>query len=105
LKVWLVTAVKMGGLLSIGAALQAASPLGLPLGTSWFDGFMWGVGTLSLLGAIVSALEEPTEESGKLYVFVFRFGHVLMHRATVYFTHRSFWRMFVKVRDGKEDLR
>lgn len=84
----------LGG--SIGMLLLAGAPLGLPLGSSWFDGFMWGVGVYVVLGAGVSSMVEPDEQSSKLYVFVFRFGHVLLNRATIYFTHRSFWRIFVK---------
>jgi hypothetical protein len=86
--------IMIGG--SIGVLLLAVSPLGLPLGSTWFDGFMWGVGVYVILGAAVSSMVEPDEQSSKAYVFVFRFGHVLLNRATIYFTHRSFWRIFVK---------
>lgn len=86
--------VMVGG--SIGVLLLAMSPLGLPVGSSWFDGFMWGVGVYVILGAAVSSMVEPDEQSSKVYVFAFRFGHVLLNRATVYFTHKSFWRIFVK---------
>lgn len=85
---------------SIGVLLLAVSPLGLPLGSTWFDGFLWGVGVYVILGAAVSSMVEPDEQSSKLYIFAFRFGHVLLNRATVYFTHRSFWRIFIKDGDS-----
>lgn len=95
-KLLLLNAAKvlLGG--SVGMLLLAAAPLGLPLGNTWFDGFMWGAGVYVVAGAAVSSMVEPDEDSSKLYVFVFRFGHVLMNRATIYFAHRSFWRIFVK---------
>ncbi len=88
---------------SIGMLLLLAAPLGLPLGSTWFDGFIWGIGTYVFLGAAVSSMIEPDQDSSKLYIFVFRFGHVLMNRATIYFAHRSFWRLFVKAKDGAEE--
>ena len=85
---------------SIGALIYySAPPLGLPIGNTWFDGFLVGYGVNVILGSAVSSMVEPDETSSKGYIFLYRYGHAVLNRSTTYFTHRSLWRFFV--REGK----
>ena len=76
------------------AALDNA--LGLPIGTTWWDGFIIGFGLNVVLGSAVSSMVEPDQESSKFYIFVFRFGHLLFNRGTSYFAHHSVWSQFFR---------
>jgi hypothetical protein len=88
--------VKIGAIGGIAALIQMASaPLGLPIGSTWFDGFMVGYGLNVVIGSAVSSMVEPDETSSKAYIFIFRYGHAMFNRATTYYTHRSLWKTFV----------
>lgn len=82
----------------IAIALVAAvdNVLGLPIGTSWWDGFVVGFGVNMIIGSAVSSMVEPDEKSSKAYVFLFRFGHLVLNRSTSYFAHHSVWSQFFR---------
>lgn len=90
----------LAGLGNTGIALAMVAAvdnvLGLPIGTSWWDGFVIGYGFNVIMGSAVSSMVEPDEHSGRLYVFVFRFGHLLFNRGTSYFAHHSVWSQFFR---------
>lgn len=102
IKLLLLNTVKVGIVGSTGALIfMATAPLGLPIGNTWFDGFVVGYGVNVIIGSAVSSMVEPDEESSKAYVFLFRYGHAVFNRSTTYFTHKSMWRMFMAT--SKED--
>jgi hypothetical protein len=101
----LLSVAKVATAGSIGALIYySAAPLGLPIGNTWFDGFIVGYGVNVVLGSAVSSMVEPDEESSKAYIFFYRYGHALLNRSTTYFTHRNLWRFFssVKAEAAKE---
>lgn len=81
---------------AVGLLAVADNVLGLPIGTSWWDGFIIGFGINVVMGSAVSSMVEPDEKSSKLYIFLFRYGHLLFNRSTSYFAHSHFWGQFIR---------
>jgi hypothetical protein len=88
--------------LAVGVAmLLAVAPFGLPFENTWFSGFVAGIWFCGLFVAAIVSMPEPTEDSSKMYVWMFRFGHSLFHLGTAYFAHPSLWKLF-KAEQGRE---
>jgi hypothetical protein len=59
----LLSVAKVATAGSIGALIYySAAPLGLPIGNTWFDGFIVGYGVNVVLGSAVSSMVEPDED-------------------------------------------
>ena len=86
----LVSSVKLGIL--FGAVMSIDNVMGLPFGHSWFDGFIVGYAINVIFGSAVNSLVEPDDDSSKLYVWIYRYGHLVLNRSTTYFTHKSLWK-------------
>lgn len=79
----------------VGAAmLLAVAPFGLPFENTWFAGFIAGVTTVGFLVAAIVSMPEPKEDSRAGYIWLFRFGHSLLHLGTAYYAHPSLWKYF-----------
>jgi len=82
--------------------LLAVAPLGLPFENTWFAGFVTGVTACGFFVSAVVSMKEPDEHSSPQYVWLYRFGHSVMHMGTAYFAHPSVWRYF---KDPRGDRR
>jgi hypothetical protein len=99
-----LSVAKLATVGSIGALIYySAAPLGLPIGNTWFDGFIVGYGVNVFLGSAVSSMVEPDEESSKAYIFFYRYGHAVLNRSTTYFTHRNLWRFFSALKQAPKE--
>jgi len=88
--------------------LLAVAPLGLPIENTWFSGFISGITCVGFFVAAVVSMPEPKDEqaerpSSMLYVWIYRFGHSLLHLGTAYFAHPTLWKHFKAStsRDGR----
>jgi len=90
------------------AMLLAVAPLGLPIENTWFSGFISGITCVGFFVAAVVSMPEPKDEqaerpSSMFYVWIYRFGHSLLHLGTAYFAHPTLWKHFKAStsRDGR----
>jgi len=90
------------------AMLLAVAPLGLPFENTWFSGFITGITSVGFFVAAVVSMPEPKDEqsekpSSMAYVWLYRFGHSVLHLGTAYFAHPSLWKHFKAStsRDGR----
>lgn len=92
---FLLLSMKFGiGLLPLTALWMLASqPFGI-ISRDQAEAFFAGCWFATWLGAAIASMSRPTDESGPLYKFMFKFGHMAMCRAESMVERSALARMF-----------